>query len=347
MIKEIYDQPRAVADTLNAGFEDAKYIVRELSSRNVSMVYFAGSGTSYHACLAANYALSTLTRIFGTSLPASEFPAWVRQSRPEQTILVAISQSGESADVIAAAEAASASGIRVIGVTNTPESTMAKLTEFSLVSKAGEEKAVTATKSFTATLGAAYALVLELAQPSLGSNYTELATELMSIPHKMSETIELCQDTVRALADEMKEKEFFFLLGSGSNYPTALEGALKLKESCNLHAEGFASREFLHGPMQLVDDQTPVLILQDGAEASEAEHLAESFMRFGAPTIMIRPKNEQQAQAGFRILEVALGTHQVFLPLVYVIPLQLYAYYSSTARNLNPDQPGKLRKVVK
>jgi glucosamine--fructose-6-phosphate aminotransferase (isomerizing) len=347
MLKEIYEQPKTVAETLSAIRSEAMEVVKRLNPDGIRMVYFAGSGTSYHACLAANFALSAITRIFGSSLPASEFPSWVKQSRRKDTVLVAISQSGESSDVIAAANAALASGISVVGITNTPKSSLAKLSDYSLTSRAGEEKAVTATKSFTATLAAAYALVLEMARPALLGDYEKLSADLLGIPDLMDQTIKLCRSPVQALASELQEKEFIFLLGSGSNYPTALEGALKLKESCNLHSEGFATREFLHGPMQLVDERTAVLILQDGAEEPEASRLAESFMRFGAPTIIIKPQDGQSPRAGIHTLEVALGTPQLFLPLVFILPLQLYAYHSSLARNLNPDRPGKLTKVVR
>ena len=347
MLREIYEQPKTVAETLAVNLGEAKKIVQQLRPNGIGMVYFSGSGTSYNACLAANFALAALTRIFGSSLPASEFSTWVKQMQRRETILVAISQSGESSDVIAAANAALGSGIRVVAITNTPQSSLARLAGLSLISRAGEEKAVTATKSFTATLAAAYALVLEMAQPTLSNDYDKLTAALKAVPNIMAETIQLCDGAVRMLASELREKEFVFLLGSGSNYPTALEGALKLKESCNVHAEGFATREFLHGPMQLVDERTPVLILQDGAEEAEAYRLAESFMRFGAPTIMIKPKSEQSPRAGIQTLEVASGTPQMFLPLVYIMPLQLYAYYSSLARNLNPDRPEKLAKVVR
>jgi glucosamine--fructose-6-phosphate aminotransferase (isomerizing) len=347
MIKEIYEQPKSVGETLSACLDKAKKIVQRLDAQKIGMVYFTGSGTSYHACLAANYALSTLTRIFGSSLPASEFPSWVKQARSTETILIAISQSGESSDIITAANSAIRSGIRVICITNTPQSALANLSDLSLVSKAGEEKAVTATKSFSATLAAAYALVLELALPRLSNHYQELVMDIMRIPSQIEQTIGLCESTVRALALELKEKEFFFLLGSGSNYPTALEGALKMKESCNLHAEGFATREFLHGPIQLVDERTPVLILKSDEDAQEANRLAERFIRFGAPTIVISPKSKETSRAGILTLEVAAGTPEVFSTLVHVIPLQLCAYYSALARNLNPDRPEKLQKVVK
>jgi len=338
-----------MAETLAVCFHDAKGIVEQLLAEKIGMVYFTGSGTSYHACLAANYALAGLTKIYTSSLHASEFASWVGQVKREETVLVAVSQSGESVDVNTAVKTALESGMRVVAVTNTPESTLAASSELRMVSRAGEEKAVTATKSFTATLAATYALVLELAKGSgLSSvNYENLAAELKNTPDQVRQTLTLCEGKARALSAEFKEREFFFILGSGPNYATALEGALKLKESSNLYAEGFASREFLHGPMQLVDNRTPVFILESPGETDEARRLSESFRRFGAPTALIKEvagQSSSEEPAGF---EVSASSAEIFSPLSYVIPLQLFAYHSSVIRGLNPDRPEKLKKVVK
>jgi glucosamine--fructose-6-phosphate aminotransferase (isomerizing) len=217
-----------------------------------------------------------------------------------------------------------------------------------MISRAGSEKAVTATKSFTATLAVTYAFILELARATgaISQRYEKLVSELRKAPSQVEETLRLCDSSASALASELKEKEVVFLLGSGPNYSTALEGALKLKESCNLYAEGFATREFLHGPTQLVDYRTPVFIIQSQGEAEEVFHLAGSFRRFGAPTVIVAGKNEATLPKDVMTLEVAPHA-EVFSPLIYVIPMQLYAYYSSVVRGLNPDRPEKLKKVVK
>jgi glucosamine--fructose-6-phosphate aminotransferase (isomerizing) len=349
MIREIYEQPKAIEQTLTENFNGARRVIEQLTPKKLRMIYFTGSGTSYHACLAVNYALLTLTNLYASTIPASEFPAWIRQTQSEDIVLIAVSQSGESTDVLGAVESAKRSGMRAVGITNTPHSSLVKAAGLGIESKAGQEKAVTATKSFTATLAAAYAFVLELAAarglPT--KNYEELAIELKKTSGKVEKTLQICGDTAQALAREFKEKEFFFILGSGANYPTALEGALKLKESCNLYAEGFATREFLHGPMQLVDSRTPVFILHSKGEAEQTQRLAESFMRFGAPTVVVGRKGERSIPASTFGLDVAPPTVEIFSPLVYVVPLQLYAYHSSVIRGLNPDRPAKLRKVVK
>jgi len=348
MLQEIHEQPKAIADTLLEAFEKARNIVHQLAPSKLAMVYFTGSGTSYHACLAANYALSTLTRISSTTLPASEFSSWVSQTDRTGTAVVAISQSGESVDALAAVNAASSAGMHTIGVTNSPGSTLVKQTEFQLLARAGEEKAVTATKSFTATLAAAYALVSELARADgSGTENYDLERSLLGASDQVRLTITSSEDQAKALASKFADKQMYFILGSGPNMPSALEGALKLKESCNVYAEGFATREFLHGPMQLVDSRTPVFLLQGPQEAEQVLQLAKSFLRFGAPTVIIKRKAADNGEVGLEAIDVAPGLEEVFSTLIYVIPLQLYAFYSALNRGLNPDNPVKLTKVVK
>ena len=349
MLEEIHQQPNTTAETVHDAFNEARRIVQDLDASKLSMVYFTGSGTSYHACLAANYALSTLTRISSTTLPASEFSSWVSQSRRSGTVVVAISQSGESVDVLAAVKSASGAGMRTIGVTNSRGSSLANQTEFKLLAKAGEEKAVTATKSFTATLAATYALVIELVKALVPDSQGNdgLDRSLRDASEQMRLTIASTEDRATALASKFTDKQLHFILGSGPNFACALEGALKLKETCNLYAEGFATREFLHGPMQLVDSRTPVFLLQGLQESEQVTQLAKSFLKFGALTVVIKRKTEDVTAGGVDSMDVAPDIEDVFSPLVYVIPLQFYAFYAALMRGLNPDRPVKLTKVVR
>jgi glucosamine--fructose-6-phosphate aminotransferase (isomerizing) len=305
---------------------------------NLRMVYLTGSGTSYHACLAVNYVISRIASISSSTIPASEFDVWTGKMKPPAgTCLIAVSQSGESRDVIRATKSAAHSGMRTIAVTNNNKSRLARIADYQIAALAGQEKAVTATKSFTSTLLAAYLLTLALTKRK------DLLRALKRAPDMASRTLRLCDEKCKVLASGFKDREFFFLLGSGSNFATSLEGALKLKESCNLFAEGFATREFLHGPMQLVDNRTPIFLLQNEI-MDEVPKLAESFRRLGAPTIIV---GTAISGAVGETIEVAEGLDELFLPLTYVIPLQLFAYYSSVARGLNPDNPTKLKKVVR
>jgi glucosamine--fructose-6-phosphate aminotransferase (isomerizing) len=239
--------------------------------------------------------------------------------------------------------------MRTVAVTNSEGSSLANEAEFQLLAKAGEEKAVTATKSFTATLAAAYVFVLELARalvPESASN-DRLERSLRNAHDQMQLTIGLGEDHAKALSSRFADKQLYFILGSGPNFSSALEGALKLKETCNLYAEGFATREFLHGPMQLVDSRTPVLLLEGSQEGEQVAQLAKSFLKFGAPTVVIKRKTAATGAEGLDTIDVAPDIEDVFSPLVYVIPLQLYAFYTALEKGLNPDSPVKLTKVVR
>ena len=336
MLREIHEQPAALRKTLDQTRDEAEHIAKR-NARNIRMIYFTGSGTSYHACIAANYLVSRATNLPSSTLPASEFSAWTGRARHHSgTWLIAISQSGESRDVINAVRSAKLSKIRVLAVTNDAQSKLAKLADFSIASQAGKEEAVTATKSFTATLLVTYEFVTALTKRE------QLNAELDRLPSVVEETLRRCEKKCRAIASEFRDREFLFLLGSGANYASALEGALKLKESCNVFAEGFATREFLHGPMQLVDKRTPVFILQHEL-SDESVELTERFKRLGAPTIIVGPDTAVRESDA---IEIPAGVNDVYQPLSYVIPLQLFAYYSSISRGLNPDQPTKLKKVV-
>jgi len=344
MLREIHEQPDALTRTLKEEWAEAKRLAEILHAEDLKLIYLTGSGTSYHACLAVNYAISTMTSILSSTLPASEFASWTTQAHTD-TVLIAISQSGESTDVINAANSAIQSGMRTIAVTNTSASSLARICDLKLFSRAGPEKAITATKSFTCTILTAQLLILELAklmEPL--PKYDALASMISQIPQLVERSIQLSEEDTRIIAETYKDKEFFFLLGSGPNYATALEGALKLKESCNVYAEGFATREFLHGPMQLVDRRTPILILENPGRSDEVMKLAESFERFDAPVVIINSKHNSIERQHIKTVG---GVDEIFLPLVDVIPLQLYSYYSSVARGLNPDNPPKLKKVVR
>ena len=336
MLTEIHEQPAALRRTLDRTRDDVELIAKR-NARKIRMIYFTGSGTSYHACIAANYLVSRVTDYPSSTLPASEFSAWTGMAGLHSGAwLIAISQSGESRDVIDAARSAKLSKMHVLAVTNDAQSKLAKLADFSIASQAGKEEAITATKSFTATLLATYEFVTAL------TKHDELDSELDKLPSQVEETLRHCENKCKAIASKFHNREFLFLLGSGANYASALEGALKLKESCNIYAEGFATREFLHGPMQLVDKRTPVFILQHEL-SDESVELTDRFKRLGAPTTIVGPDT---AAMGSEAIEIPAGVNDVFQPMSYVIPLQLFAYYSSISRGLNPDQPTKLKKVV-
>ena len=349
MVREIHEQPQAVQATLREGSKEVKGLAQEIRSRKYDMIYITGSGTSYHAGLAGQYALFTLTKLVTSLIPASEFPVWIPSSFKRRALLIAISQSGESIDILTAVKTALEKNMEVLAITNTPESSLTKLSQYTLLTRAGKELAVTATKSHIAQLAILFLLSLELTQTEKTEpeHVEHLRKRLFEAPTLISKTISINEDLTCGFANTHKTKSFFFLLGSGSNYATALEGALKLKEACNIFAEGIASREFLHGPIQLLNRRTPVLFMLSADEIDIFHGLMETIRKFGAPLISISEKSDKVENVSTGFAPIPEGFPKIFSPILYVVPLQLFAYYSSIARNLNPDKPEKLRKVVK
>ena len=350
MIKEIFEEPQIASTLLTKGFKQIQEIGEAVSSGQYGMIYITGSGTSYHAGLAAQYAISTLTRFVTSLIPASEFPSWIPSVSTRRPLLIAISQSGESLDVLAAAKTASEKGMDVLAVTNTRNSSLMKMAKYTLLTRAGKESAVTATKSHVAQLLALFLLTTQLAEtngnPTVDSAW--LRQELFKAPEILAETIKSVDRKVQKLAQKYCHQGFFFLLGSGPNYATAMEGALKLKEACNIFAEGFATREFLHGPIQLVNKGTSLFFILTEDQLKDAVSEVRRVRAFEASVISIFERDDEQLkQASNDLICVPTGFPKVFSSMINIIPLQLFAYYSSVGRGLNPDRPDKLAKVVK
>jgi glucosamine--fructose-6-phosphate aminotransferase (isomerizing) len=350
MLQEILEEPAALRETLTAVGSSCRNIASEMTRGRIGLIYFSGSGTSYHAALASQYLLSSSSTMPANSIPASEFEAWVRAPSDAGNVLIAISQSGESVDVLSAVETAKKRGIKSVAITNNPSSQLAKASDFAVLTRAGPEKAVTATKTFVSCLAASFLLALELIEASqsyVGADggLSVLRQELAGAPQAVQETIKLCTDRAKVTAGSYRRNSLFFLLGRGANYATALEGALKLKESCNVMAEGHAAREFLHGPMQLVDESTPVIAISTKSDYESLEPLSESFRRLGAPVLRVSEVNVPRSEEVQLI--VTGGLSEPLSPLAFIVPIQLFAYHSAVSRGLNPDQPTKLTKVVK
>ena len=350
MIKEIFEEPQVTSTFLAKGFKQVKEIAEAVSSKRYGMIYITGSGTSYHAGLAAQYAISTLTRFVTSLIPASEFPSWIPSSSTRRPLLIAVSQSGESSDVLAAAKVASEKDMDILAVTNTQGSSLMKMAKYTLLTRAGKESAVTATKSHVAQLLALFLLAAQFAETDGNEavDPKQLRGQLFRTPEIIAETISSVDRQVQKLAREYCHQNFFFLLGSGPNYATALEGALKLKEACNIFAEGFATREFLHGPIQLVDKRTSLFFILTEDQLEDAVSEIRRVRAFEASVLSIFERDDERLKrASNELICVPMGFPKVFSSMIHIIPLQLFAYYSSVTRGLNPDKPEKLTKVVK
>ncbi len=350
MIREIFEEPRVVEETIKKEKTRINRIANEIKSEEYEMMYITGSGTSYHAGMAGQYALSNMTSLATSILPASEFQRWIPSKFSRKVLLMAISQSGESTDVLEAAEAASAKGMPILAMTNTPESRLARMSRYQLNPRSGKELAVPATKTYITQLASFFMFSVALAGEDMPKTELALMEDgLDKTPQLIRETLETLKKQIEGIAQKYKDKNHLFLLGSGPNYTTALEGALKLKETCTVFAEGFATREFLHGPMRLVDERTPIMMIMTPDETDAYVDLGRSLKNFGAPVILVTERSERSAElaeASDEIILVPSGIPKVFSPILYIIPIQLLAYYSSVSRGLNPDKPEKLTKVV-
>ncbi|MEM2610700.1 MAG: SIS domain-containing protein [Candidatus Bathyarchaeia archaeon] len=351
MIREILEEPDVIRRTLIEERENIRRIAEDL--KDYEIFYVTGSGTSYHAGLASQYALSSLTGIITSTLPASEFHRWVPQnlSKTKRALLMAISQSGESTDIVSAAKAALRMRIDVLAITNTPGSTLANLANYVIYPRSGREEAIPATKTYIAQLAAIFMLTLEMAELKIPQADIEgLREGLYRTPEMIEEIFASSIETIRRAAEKYRDKNLIFILGSGPNYATALEGALKLKETCMIFSEGFATREFLHGPIRLIDERTLMIIICASDEAGDYIGLLSGFKGFGANVISVLEREEASkplADISDCTFYVPPGLPKVFSPMVFVVPIQIFTYYMSVFRGLNPDRPEKLMKVVR
>lgn len=343
MINEIYEDPTAFSKTLNMNYELIKKVAFQINEQLGNILYIIGSGTSYHAALSFQYTLLRISDINVSAIPASEFLRWLSPN-VRKSVVIAVSQSGESIDVINSVTEVKKRKMIIVGVTNNVSSTLAKLSDVVIPLYAGEEKAVAATKSYISQLAALFLLALELANiRGFLSHYKEMKEELFKIPDLMTEVLKVNDEASFKLASYLKESDGFFILGSGALYPSALESSLKLKETCNIIAEGYAMREFLHGPMQLISSRTPIfMLLNTPEEIAQGEDLAARFKSFNVFTATVGAKKLSVSDFHFQVPNVM----ELFMPALIIIPMQLFAFYLAIARGLNPDKPEKLKKVV-
>lgn len=340
MHKELREGPEAVLKTLSEAesqVEATAKLLKEQLEAGVSYGFIIGSGTSFHASLFLQYLLNKYTELNVTAVPASEFADW-RPIGAKKYFIIGYSQSGESSDIVEAFNVAKSAGVQTIAITNTPGSTLTKISDAYIVTRAGEEKAVAATKTFDVQLAAALMLTYELIGKSL-SDIQKAAEASKKILEK--------EDDIAAIAEKYKNAEHAFGLGKDSAYAIALEASLKLKEAAMIHAEGFAAREFLHGPVQLVDETTPVLVFAPSKEGFLGSVKAmEKIAQYKAPMILVGPKTAEVEKYAADFIEIpAVESDLAVIPLVKAA--QVFAYHVSILRGLNPDKPSKLSKVVK
>ncbi|WP_430333722.1 glutamine--fructose-6-phosphate transaminase (isomerizing) [Rhodococcus sp. ACT016] len=357
MLKEIQEQPQAVADTLRGHFVDRHIVLDEqrLSDqelRDVDKVFVVACGSAYHSGLLAKYAIEHWTRLPVEVELASEF----RYRDPvldRSTLVVAISQSGETADTLEAVKHAKDQKARVLAICNTNGAQIPREADAVLYTRAGPEIAVASTKAFLAQVTANYLVGLALAQ-ARGTKYPdEVAREyadLAAMPDLVARVLETVEP-VRALAREFADASAVLFLGRHVGYPVALEGALKLKELAYMHAEGFAAGELKHGPIALIEDGLPVIVVMPSPKGRAVLHskLVSNIQEIkarGAVTIVIAEEGDETVRAHADHLIEIPAAPTLLQPLLSTVPLQVFAAEVAVARGLDVDKPRNLAKSV-
>lgn len=355
MLKEIYEQPNSIRDSLRGrlntytgkiklgGF--AEYEEKLANAKGLTMI---ACGTSWHAAIVAEYLFEDLARIPVEVEYASEF----RYRNPIVThddIVIAISQSGETADTLAAIQLAKSKGATVFGICNVVGSSIARAVDAGSYTHAGPEIGVASTKAFTAQVTVLSMLALYTARKRgtiTQSRYHQLINELDSIPEKVKQVLKT-NDQIKYIADFFKDTRNFLYLGRGFNFPVGLEGALKLKEISYIHAEGYPAAEMKHGPIALIDDEMPVVVLatKGGPYDKILSNIQEVKARKGRIIAIVTEGDKIIRDLAEFVIEIP-ETEEPLTPLISVIPLQLLAYHIAVLRGCNVDQPRNLAKSV-
>ncbi len=355
MLKEIFEQPRSIKDSMRGRLSLSKEIVAlggiidyEDKFLKAKRIIIIACGTSWHAGLVGEYLFEDIARIPVEVEYASEF----RYRNPviyEDDIVIAISQSGETADTLAAIGLAKSKGATIIGICNVVGSSIPRATHAGSYTHAGPEIGVASTKAFTAQVAVLTLMALTVAKKKgtiSRSRLFEIITELELIPEKVEITLKL-NDQIKELAHKFKDARNFLYLGRGYNFPVALEGALKLKEISYIHAEGYPAAEMKHGPIALIDKNMPVVVIatNKGTYEKVISNIQEVKARKGIVIAVVTEGDTTVKALADHIIEIP-ETEEMMVPLLATIPLQLLAYHIAVIRGCNVDQPRNLAKSV-
>jgi len=355
MLKEIFEQPRSIRDSMRGRLRLQEGIVSlggivdyEQKLMTADRIIIVACGTSWHAALVGEYLIEELARIPVEVEYASEF----RYRNPilcEKDVVVAISQSGETADTLAAIELAKQRGATILGICNVVGSSIPRATHAGSYTHAGPEIGVASTKAFTAQVTVLVLMALTIAQKKgtmPKSKFLRIIHELDLIPEKVEKTLQV-DPLVQHIAELYKDHRNFLYLGRGYNFPVALEGALKLKEISYIHAEGYPAAEMKHGPIALIDEEMPVVFIatNKGTYEKALSNIQEVKARKGKVIAIVTEHDEQVRDMADHVIEIP-ETEEMLVPLLATIPLQLLSYHIAVMRGCNVDQPRNLAKSV-
>ena len=355
MLKEIHEQPRAIADTLAERIAHGRLLEAAFGPtatevfKHVECVHIVACGTSYHAASVVRYFIEQICRIPCAVDIASEY-RYRNPLVPPNSLFVAISQSGETADTLAALRLARQSGyLSQLAICNAPESSLVRESELVMLTRAGPEIGVASTKAFTTQLTALAMLTIALARHYGADAERErgLVTRLVELPALIEKALTL-DPLIHKLAERFADKRHTLFLGRGGLYPIAMEGALKLKEISYIHAESYPAGELKHGPLALVDADMPVVAVAPNNDLLEKlkSNLMEVRARGGELIVFADPESGLQPSDGVTVIEMPKHVSYFQAPIVYTIPLQLLAYHVAILKGTDVDQPRNLAKSV-
>lgn len=356
MLKEIFEQPKSIHDTMRGRLLVDEGVIKMAGIwdhverfKNANRIIIIACGTSWHAGLIGEYLIEEYARIPVEVEYASEF----RYRNPiitDKDVVIAISQSGETADTMAALKLAKEKGAFIYGICNVVDSSIARITDAGSYTHAGPEIGVASTKAFTAQLTILTLIAFKLGKHNgnLGNaEFMSLIAELDAIPKRIEEVLNATHEQVQEIAKDFVETTNFLYLGRGYNYPAALEGALKLKEISYIHAEGYPAAEMKHGPIALIDENMPIVIIapKKGHYDKIVSNVQEIKARKGKIIAVVNKGDRQVSEMSDYVIEIP-ETSECFSPIVASVPLQLLAYYIAVYRGANVDQPRNLAKSV-
>ncbi|MGK0384760.1 MAG: glucosamine--fructose-6-phosphate aminotransferase (isomerizing) [Bacteroidia bacterium] len=355
MLKEIFEQPKSISDSMRGRYHIDSGSVSlggiidyEQKIANAKRIIIVACGTSWHAGLVGEYLIEDLARIPVEVEYASEF----RYRNPiigEEDVVIAISQSGETADTLAALELAKSKGATIIGICNVVGSSISRITDGGSYTHAGPEIGVASTKAFTSQVTVLLLMALRLAHKRgsiAESRFRQVLASLEKVPAQVEEVLQSA-DLVKYIAGQYKDARNFLYLGRGYNFPVALEGALKLKEISYIHAEGYPAAEMKHGPIALIDEEMPVVVIatSKGSYEKVVSNIQEVKARKGKIIAIVTKGDTVASELADHVIEIP-ETEEELVPILASIPLQLLSYYIAVMRGCNVDQPRNLAKSV-
>ncbi|MBQ7975834.1 MAG: glutamine--fructose-6-phosphate transaminase (isomerizing) [Clostridia bacterium] len=353
MMKEIEEQPKVLSETINPRIKDGEIVLDSLSLseediKNINKIHIIACGTAYHVGMVGKYVIEKLCRIPVEACIASEF----RYCDPiisDKDLAIIISQSGETADTLAALKEAKAKGARTIGIVNVVGSAIANAADDVLYTWAGPEIAVASTKAYSTQLSVMYLLAVYMAK-KLGkvsdAEYAEYVNEIKKLPDYVTEILK-SKEQVQYLASQFYNCHSIFFIGRNLDYAVSLEGSLKLKEISYIHSEAYAAGELKHGTISLIEDGTLVVALATGSELFDktVSNIKEVKARGAAVLGLTKESEEHKNDVGDYVIELPV-TSEIFMPSLAVIPLQLFAYYVASLKGCDIDKPRNLAKSV-